>query len=97
MSAPFYDQGGIDQVNRILAADSQPQIIIFASRQIFIKYADGIKQCPSDHHRGRADQTQSQGSLKNHSGWFPVPIFGIHPDTVSHPDFFGLVDKRIRI
>ena len=95
MPAALDDERGLDQVHRVTAAYSQPQVVILAGRQAHIEAPDPLEQLPAHHYRRRTHQAELKRRLKNHSIPLAVPLAGVHPAAVFDPNLLCLTDESL--
>lgn len=97
VAAALDHQRVIDQRNRMVKRDAQPQVIVFAHGQTFVEAAHLLKQCARQHHRRRTHQAKFQARNENIPRRFAMFGLGIDPDAVTNPDFFSLADLHAPI
>lgn len=97
MAASLHNQGDRNQRDRVVDADSQPQIVVFTNRKTFVEPAGFSKQPLRHHNRRRTHQTEIEAGPENITGRLGVFGLGIHPDPAANPDFFGLADLNVGV
>ena len=97
MTAASQDQRRINQVDRLLHADAQPQVIVFTGRKLLIKPSHAFKQCPTQHNGRGTDQTVGEALNKNITLGFAMFIARVDSHSMPQPGFLGLTDLRGRL
>ena len=95
--AALDDERGLDQVHGETAAHPQPQVVVLAGRQALVEEPHPLEELPPHHHRRGAHQAELERRLEDHPAPLAVPLAGVHPPSVLHPQLLGLTDEGLRM